>query len=51
MSGTAKIFLRIEPEIKEQAKQVLDRPGISMSDALGMSAAGRAYAADEVEIG
>ncbi|MCI8515110.1 MAG: type II toxin-antitoxin system RelB/DinJ family antitoxin [Lachnospiraceae bacterium] len=36
MARTSNVFARIEPEIKEQAEQVLDDPGISMSNAVGM---------------
>ena len=36
MAKTSNIFARVEPEIKEQAEQVLDRLGISMSNAVGM---------------
>ena len=33
---TANVFARVEPEVKEQAEQVLDRLGIPMSNAVGM---------------
>ena len=36
MARTATVFARVEPEIKEQAEQVLDRLGIPMSNAVGM---------------
>lgn len=36
MARTASVFARVEPEIKEQAEQVLDRLGIPMSKAVGM---------------
>ena len=36
MARTANIFARVEPEVKEQAEQVLDRLGIPMSNAVGM---------------
>lgn len=36
MAKTASVFTRVEPEIKTQAEQVLDRLGISMSNAVGM---------------
>ena len=36
MARTSNIFARVEPEIKEQAEQVLDRLGIPMSNAVGM---------------
>ena len=36
MARTSNVFARVEPEIKEQAEQVLDRLGISMSNAVGM---------------
>ena len=36
MTRTANVFARVEPEVKEQAEQVLDRLGISMSNAVGM---------------
>lgn len=36
MTRTSNIFARVEPEIKEQAEQVLDQLGISMSNAVGM---------------
>lgn len=36
MARTANVFARVEPEVKEQAEQVLDRLGISMSNAVGM---------------
>ena len=36
MARTANVFARVEPEVKEQAEQVLDRRGIPMSNAVGM---------------
>ena len=36
MARTANVFARVEPEIKEQAEQVLDQLGIPMSHAVGM---------------
>ena len=36
MARTANVFVRVEPEIKEQAEKVLDRLGIPMSNAVGM---------------
>ena len=36
MARTSNIFVRIEPEIKEQAEQVLDQLGIPMSNAIGL---------------
>ena len=36
MARTANVFARVEPEIKEQAEQVLDRLGIPLSNAVGM---------------
>ena len=33
MARTANVFARVEPEVKEQAEQVLDRLGIPMSNA------------------
>lgn len=36
MARTASVFARVEPEVKEQAEQVLDRLGIPMSNAVGM---------------
>lgn len=36
MARTANVFARVEPEIKEQAEQVLNRLGIPMSNAVGM---------------
>ena len=34
MARTANVFVRVEPEVKEQAEQVLDRLGIPMSNAI-----------------
>lgn len=36
MARTSNVFARVEPEIKEQAEQVLEKLGISMSNAVGM---------------
>jgi len=36
MARTSNIFARVEPEIKEQAEQVLEHLGIPMSNAVGM---------------
>ena len=36
MARTANVFARVEPEVKEQAEQVLDRLGIPMSNAVGI---------------
>ena len=36
MARTANVVARVEPEIKEQAEQVLERLGIPMSNAVGM---------------
>ena len=36
MARTSNVFARVEPEIKEQAEQVLDKLGIPMSNAVGM---------------
>ncbi len=36
MARTSSVYARVEPEIKEQAEQVLDSLGIPMSNAVGM---------------
>lgn len=36
MSRTANVFARVEPEIKEQAENVLEQLGIPMSNAVSM---------------
>lgn len=36
MARTANIFVRVEPEIKEQAEKVLEQLGIPMSNAIGL---------------
>jgi DNA-damage-inducible protein J len=36
MTRTSNIFVRVEPEIKEQAEQVLNQLGIPMSNAVGL---------------
>lgn len=36
MARTSNVFARVEPEVKEQAEQVLDRLGIPMSNAVDM---------------
>lgn len=40
MARTANVFARVEPEVKEQAEQVLERLGIPMSnDIYGLDSA------------
>ena len=36
MSKTTSIFVRVEPEIKEQAEKVLNKLGIPMSNAINI---------------
>ncbi len=36
MSKTANVFARVEPEIKDQAENVLDQLGIPLSSAISM---------------
>ncbi len=36
MARTANIFTRVEPNIKEQAEEILDQLGIPMSNAISM---------------
>lgn len=36
MARTSNVFAHVEPEVKEQAEQVLNRLGIPMSNAVGM---------------
>lgn len=36
MARTANVFVRVEPDLKEQAEQVLNQLGIPMSNAVGM---------------
>lgn len=36
MARTSSIFARIDPEVKEQAEQVLEQLGIPMSNAIGL---------------
>ena len=36
MARTSNVFARVEPEIKDQAEQVLDQLGIPMSNAVSM---------------
>ena len=36
MARTSNVFVRVEPEIKEQAESVLNQLGIPMSNAVGM---------------
>ena len=36
MARTSNVFARVEPELKEQAEQVLAQLGIPMSNAIGM---------------
>ena len=43
MARTANVFARVEPEVKEQAEQVLDRLGIPMNFALGIKLLGVKY--------
>lgn len=36
MARTSNIFARVEPEVKDQAEQVLEQLGIPMSNAIGL---------------
>lgn len=36
MSRTSTVYARVEPEVKEQAEEVLNELGIPMSNAVGM---------------
>lgn len=36
MARTSNVFIRIEPEIKEEAEKILNQLGIPMSNAVGM---------------
>lgn len=36
MAKTSSVFARVEPDIKEQAEQVLNELGIPMSNAIGL---------------
>lgn len=36
MARTANVFVRVEPELKEQAEQVLEQLGLPMSNAVGL---------------
>ena len=36
MARTSNVFARVEPEVKEQAEQILAQLGIPMSNAVGM---------------
>ena len=36
MAKTANIYTRVDPEIKNQAEQILEQLGIPMSNAIGM---------------
>ena len=36
MARTSNIFVRVEPEVNEQAEEILDELGIPMSNAVGM---------------
>ena len=36
MARTSNVFARVEPEVKEQAEEVLEQLGIPMSNAVGM---------------
>ena len=36
MARTANVYTRVDPDVKEQAEQILDQLGIPMSNAIGM---------------
>ena len=36
MARTSNVFARVEPEIKQEAEEILDQLGIPMSNAVGM---------------
>ena len=36
MARTANIYTRVDPEVKDQAEQILEQLGIPMSNAIGM---------------
>lgn len=36
MARTSNVFARVEPEIKEEAEEILEQLGIPMSNAVGM---------------
>lgn len=36
MARTSNVYIRVEPEIKEEAEEILDQLGIPMSNAVGM---------------
>ncbi len=36
MARTSNVFARVEPEIKQQAEEILEKLGIPMSNAVGM---------------
>lgn len=36
MARTSNVFARVEPEVKEQAEQILEQLGIPMSNAIGL---------------
>ena len=36
MKRTSNVFVRVEPEVKEQAEKILGELGIPMSNAVGM---------------
>lgn len=36
MARTSNVFARVEPQLKEQAEDVLDKLGIPMSNAIGL---------------
>ncbi len=36
MARTSNVFARVEPDIKEQAEEILEQLGIPMSNAVGM---------------
>ena len=46
MARTANVFARVEPELKAQAEQVLDRLGIPMSNAVDVYKRQMVYIAD-----
>ena len=48
MARTSNVFARVEPEIKEQAEQVLDQLGIPMSNAVSICLLYTSDAADEL---
>ena len=36
MARTSNVFARVEPEVKQEAEEILERLGIPMSNAVGM---------------